>query len=302
MLFPNLLLDANTLTVLFGTSLLGAACGAIGTFAVLRRRALLADALAHASLPGVCIAFLIFGQRNMALFLCGALLSGGVAAGFIAAVKYASRVKEDGAIAIAIGLFFGVGIALLRVIQNTPGGQKAGLENFIFGKAASMTHSDVQAVLIVAGVASLACVLLFREIAYVCFDTAFARAQGIRTKTVDALLLVLICLCTVAGLPAIGALLVVALMIIPTVSARLWSDRLEIIAPLASAFGACSGALGTILSATLPAPAHSLSRGWPTGPLIVLVAIAFLIISLLVTAVRPRKDVWSDDLRSESSA
>ncbi len=285
--------DANTRTVLAGTLLLGIACAVVGVFAVLRRRALVGDAVAHAALPGVCVAYLLAGERHLPLLLAGALAAGVAAAAFIAVVKSATRIKEDAAIALAIGGFFGMGIALSRIIQNQPEGNRAGLDSFIFGKAASMVASDVRTIGLIALVVVVAAALLYKEFKVLAFDQPFAHSQGWPTRTLDLALMALVCLCAVAGLPAVGVVLLVALMVIPPAAARFWTDRLGPMLLIAAAFGGASGLLGTALSATLPAPASGLSRGWPAGPLVALVAAAIFLVSLFASPTRGIiADLW----------
>ncbi|MBM4111921.1 MAG: iron ABC transporter [Phycisphaerae bacterium] len=286
--------DANTRTVLLGATALGIASAVVGSFAVLRRRALVGDAVSHAALPGLCLAYLVIGDRNFAAFLAGALVMGVGAAAFIALVKAWTRVKEDAAIALVIGGFFGLGIVLSRSIQNEPSGNRAGLDGFIFGKAASMVASDA-ALIGAIGAGVIACVaLLFKEFRVLCFDRDFASSQGWPSLLLDLLLMTLVCVCTVAGLPAVGVVLMVSLLVIPPAAARFWTNRLGTMVCLAGAFGGAAGALGTGLSATLPAPASALTRGWPTGPLITLVAAAIFVISLLAA---PKRGVAADLVR-----
>jgi manganese/zinc/iron transport system permease protein len=286
--------DANTRTVLLGTTLLGIAAALVGSLAVLRKRSLVGDAVAHAALPGVCTAYLLLGDRNFAAFLVGALLSGMLAAAFIAGVRAFTRVKEDAAIALAIGGFFGVGIVLSRVVQNQPGGNRAGLDGFIFGKAASMVRDDAMLIAIVAGAVLGITLLLYKEFKLLCFDRAFADGLGWHTLWLDLLLMGLVCVCTVVGLPAVGVVLMVALLVIPGIAARFWTDRLAHMLLLASLFGGFSGFVGTVLSDTLPAPAGALSRGWPTGPVIVLVASTIFVVSLLCA---PKRGLIADVVR-----
>lgn len=273
--------DANTRVVLLGAGLLGLAAGVIGTFALLRRRALVGDAVAHASLPGVCIAFLIIGDRSFPALLAGALVIGALGAGLISIVRHATRIKEDAAIGIVIGGFFGLGVVLSRVIQDQPGGNKAGLDSFIFGKAASMVRADALTITIVAVVILLCVAILYKELKLLCFDHDFAASQGWPAARLDLLIVALLCICTVAGLPAVGIVLIVALLVIPPAAARFWTDRLGVMVAIAGGIGLIAGVLGTALSATIPAPAHALTRGWPTGPMIVLVATTGFIVSLV---------------------
>jgi manganese/zinc/iron transport system permease protein len=278
--------DANTRTVLLGVGTLGIAAGVVGCFATLRRRALLGDAIAHASLPGVCAAFFIVGDRSFAAFMLGALVFGALAAMTVTAIRAFTRVKEDAAIAMVIGSFFGLGIVWSSMIQRRPGGAVAGLDGFIFGKAASMVAADARAIVIVAGVCLAVVALLYKELKSLSFDKEFSHSQGWPTHALDLLVMALVCACTVAGLPAVGVVMVVALLIIPGAAARCWTDKLGVMLVLAGAIGLVAAVLGASLSATLPSPAGSGSRGWPTGPLIVLCAAGAFLLS---TIMAPRR-------------
>lgn len=286
--------DANTRVVLVGVTLLGVASAVVGSFAVLRKRSLVGDAVAHAALPGICAAYFVVGERNFGAFLIGALVFGILAAVFVSFVKSWSRVKEDAAIALAIGGFFGLGIVLSRIIQNRPEGNRAGLDSFIFGKAASMVESDARLILIVAGVMVLCTALVFKELKILCFDRDFAASQGWPAAALDLLLMGLVCVCTVVGLPAVGVVLMVALLVVPPVAARFWTDKLGVMVLLAAVFGGAAGLVGTVLSATLPAPAGALTRGWPTGPMVVLVSSAIFVVSLLAS---PKRGIVADVAR-----
>jgi manganese/zinc/iron transport system permease protein len=286
--------DANTRTVLLGTTVLGLAAGVVGTLALLRKRSLMGDAVAHAALPGVCTAFLLFQSRSLPILLAGALLFGALSAAFVAAVTRLTRVREDAAIAIAIGGFFGVGIALSRLIQNLPSGNRAGLDSFIFGKAASMVSADASVILAVAAAVLAAAILLRKEFKLLCFDPDFAAGLGLPVPALDLALMALVCLCTVAGLPAVGVVLMVALLVIPAAAARYWTDSFTTMLVLAAAFGAASALLGTALSAVAPTPASALTRGWPTGPVIVLTASAIFTLSLVIA---PRRGLFAAALR-----
>lgn len=278
--------DANTRVVLAGTALLGLASGVVGTFAMLRKRALVGDAVSHAALPGICIAYLVIGSRNFTLFLLGALLMGLLAAAIISLIRSYTRVKEDSATAIAIGTFFGLGLVLSSYIQRSAAGNRAGLDSFLFGKAASMDRTDVFVIAIVAIGALLAITVLYKELKLLCFNSEYASGLGWPVHRLDLALMGLVCICTIAGLPAVGVVLMVALLVIPAAAARMWSDRLIVVIALSGFFGALSGILGTCLSAVLPVPANALSRGWPTGPMIVLVAATFFIVSVLFAPAR----------------
>lgn len=280
----------NTLVVLLGVCLLGACSGLIGTFAVLRRRSLMGDALAHAALPGLCIAFLVLGQRSLPAMLAGALVSGIVGVLVVSGLQRVSRIKEDAAIGIVLSTFFGAGVVLSRIIQNQPsGGSKAGLDSYILGKTAGIILSDV----IVLGGMALICVvlvlLLFKEFKLVAFDADFARVQGWPALAIDLLLMALVAVTVVIGLPAVGVVLMAAMLILPAAAARFWTQRLSAMLLLSAAFGILIGAAGTLASA-------SYSR-MPTGPVIVIIGSLVFLVSLLAA---PRRGIvarWTHQLR-----
>lgn len=294
--------DANTRVVLLGAALLGLASGVVGLFAVLRKRALAGDAVAHAALPGVCAAYFIVGERSFPALLLGALVFGLLAAAFIAMVRSLTRVKEDAATAIAIGSFFGLGIAMSRIIQNQPQGNRAGLDHFLFGKAASMVVADARLIAIVAAAVLVIVLLLFKEFKLLCFDRDFALSlwgggsarSAWKVRGLDLLLMGLIAVCTVVGLPAVGVVLMVGLLVIPAAAARFWTDRLGVMTIVSGGIGLLSGVIGVAASAALPTPSDMLSRGWPTGPMITLVAVLIFAASLLLA---PRRGVVADLLR-----
>lgn len=278
--------DFNTRVVLLGAGILGGACGVVGSFAVLRRRALMGDALAHAALPGVCFAYLVVGVRNLPAFLAGAFALGMVAIALVVLIRRHTRVKEDAAIALTLSVLFGLGVAMSSKIQRLSGGDKAGLDSFIFGKAAGMTLGDVQLLGAAALCSVLACGLLYKEFKLLCFDREFAGAIGRRVTLLDILLMSLVCLCTVAALPAVGAVLAVAMLTIPAAAARFWTDRLGLMVLIAGAIGAGAGVTGAAWSALVP----RLSA----GPVITLCAAALFIVSL---AAAPRRGVVAAWLR-----
>lgn len=288
-----MLRDSNTRTVLLGTGLLGLAAGVVGSFAVLRRRSLVGDAVAHAALPGLCLAYFIVGGRSFPALLAGALAAGLIAVGVIAFINAYTRIKQDAAIGLVIGSFFGLGIVLSRIAQQRGSGDPAGLDSFILGKAASMVRQDTLTIGLVAAALLVIVAVLYKEFKLLCFDREFARAEGFPALTLDVLLMAMICICTIAGLPAVGIVLMVAMLVIPAVTARFWTDRLAPMLVIAGVIGGVSGMLGTALSAVLPPPASGLSRGWPTGPLIVLVAAAAFLVS---ASIAPRRG-WAAEWR-----
>lgn len=265
----------NTLVVLAGASLLGMAGGLVGSFAVLRRRSLLGDALAHAALPGLCLAFLFVGRRSLPAMQVGALATGLLGIMVVALLRRATRIKEDAAIGIVLSVSFGAGVVLLRYIQNqTTAGSKAGLDAYLFGKTAGMIAADVAFIAAIAALCAAAVGILFKEFKLVAFDAAFAHVQGWPTFWLDLLLLGLIAVSVVISLPAVGVVLTAALLILPGAAARFWTSRLDRLLLVAMLFGLVTGAVGTLISAQV--------AGLPAGPLIVLVGATLFIFSALM--------------------
>jgi manganese/zinc/iron transport system permease protein len=274
----------NTALVLAGTSLLGASCGLIGAFALLRRRALLGDTLAHAALPGLCLGFLLWRQRSLPVMLAGGLLSGVAGIAVVVGLRRYTRIKDDAALGIVLSLFFGAGLALVRLIQRRPGfkllggdalaaSSPAGIDHFIFGSAAGMTAGDVKLISAVAGGCLLAVLLLYKEFRLVTFDAGFARVQGWPASLIDFVIMLMVSITVIAALPAAGVVLTAALLILPAAAARFWTDWLGAMLFLSALFGGLIGAAGTMVSAQ--------AGGMPTGPTIVLAGATVFLMSML---------------------
>ena len=250
--------DYNTRVVLAGTTMLGISGGLVGTFLVLRKRALAADVVSHAALPGIAVAFLLAERlspgsgRSTSVLLCGAFCTGLLGMAMTLAIRRWTRIKEDAALAIVLGLFFGLGMALFTVVQRTKTGNAAGLSHFIFGKAASMVASDVWLIGVVSVIIALLCCGVFKELSLLCFDEEFAAARGYRTGLLDWLLTLMAVTVTLIGLQSVGLLLVVALLLIPPTAARFWTNDLKVMTCLAAAIGGVSCAGGVVLSAAFP--------------------------------------------------
>lgn len=271
--------DYNTRIVLMGTSLLGVCGGVVGTFMLLRKRSLVSDVVGHASLPGIAVAFIVMemlnpGQgRSMTGLLIGALIAGVLGILCTTAIRRFTKIKEDAAYAIVLSIFFGVGIALFTVIQRIPSGNVAGLNQFIFGKAASLRSEDVQLIAGGAIVVLTIVALFFKEFAFLCFDEESAAAVGLPVFALDLTLMALVVGVSVIGLQSVGMLLVVAILIAPAAAARFWTNDLKRMTVISAGFGAVGSALGVMASAALPRIA--------TGSIIVLFGSLIFFLSML---------------------
>ncbi len=270
----DLLFDYTIRNVALGSAVLGTVGGALGSFAVLRRQGLLGDALAHATLPGVCVAFMLTGSKSPAILLLGAALSAGLGALFILAVVGGTRIKQDAALGIVLSVFFGAGIVLLTFIAGSGDAGQSGLDRFIFGQAATIVRADVVTMGLLAAAAVVLLALFFKEFKLLSFDPAFAASLGFPVRALNVLLTALIVVAVVVGIQAVGVVLMAAMLITPAAAARQWTDRLSVMVSLSAAFGAASGVCGALISAS--------GSNLPTGPLIVLVATGVLVVSLLL--------------------
>lgn len=273
----------NAALVAIGAALLGFSAGSSGVFLFLRKRALVCDAVAHATLPGVGIAFIVMVSlggdgRSLIGLLLGSAITAWVGLFLIEWIARHTRLAEDAAIGAVLGVFFGVGIVLLTIIQSMSSGRQAGLEGFLLGSTAGMLFQDAVVIAIGGSLAVLATWLMRRPMTLVAFDSEYAAAIGYDVRRVDLLMMGIVMGVTVIGLKLVGLILIVAMLIIPAVTARFWTERSGNVIWIAGAVGGASGYLGAVISASAPA--------LPTGPIIVLVAAGCFVFSLLFAPVR----------------
>ena len=259
-----ILFDYTLMIVTAGTALLGAVSGSLGTYAVLRRQSLLGDAISHAALPGIAIAFLLTGSKTPLILVLGAAIAGWLGTLLIMSIVRLTRIKYDSALGIVLSTFFGFGLVLHTRIQRTGNANQAGLDTFLFGQAATILKRDVLTIGILGGIAIIVMLVFWKELKLLVFDEGFAASLGFPIRALDVLLTSLLVIAIVLGLQAVGAVLMSAMLVAPAVAARQWTDRLGLMVFLAACFGAFAGVSGTLISS-------SASR-IPTGPTIVLCA------------------------------
>ena len=273
----------NAALVAIGAALLGFAAGSSGTFLFLRKRALVSDAVAHATLPGVGVAFILMVSlggdgRSLVGLLAGSAVTAVIGLFLMEWIARRTRLAEDAAIGAVLGSFFGLGIVLLTVVQGMSAGRQAGLEGFLLGSTAGMLFQDSVVIAIGGSLAVLATWLLRRPMTLVAFDADYAAAMGYDVRRIDLLMMGLVLAVTVIGLKLVGLILIVAMLIIPPVTARFWTEQAHHVIWIAGGVGGAAGYLGAVLSASAPA--------LPTGPIIVLTAAAIFVFSLLFAPVR----------------
>jgi manganese/zinc/iron transport system permease protein len=274
----GLLFDYTLRTVALGAGTLGIVAGALGCFAVLRRQSLLGDAISHAALPGIVLAFILTGTKSPLVLVLGAAVAGWLGTLCIMLIVRHSRLPEDSALGIVLSVFFGGGLVLLTWVQQMPTAAQAGLDTFLFGQAAAMLGRDVAVIAGLGSLALLAVVLFWKEFKLLSFDPEYGAAQGLPMRTIDVLLTTFIVIAIVIGLQTVGVVLMSSLIIAPAAAARQWTNSLGVMVVLAAGFGAVAGVSGAVLSASA---AHV-----PTGPTIVLAATALVLVSMAFAPAR----------------
>ncbi len=285
-LFHLLLFDYTLRTVALGSGALGAVSGSLGTFAVLRRQSLLGDAIAHAALPGIALAFLLTGSRATLVLVLGAALTGWMGTLAVMAIVGKSRLSEDAALGIVLSVFFGVGLVVLGYVQRMPGARQAGLDTFLFGQAATLLERDLWVVLVLGGLAVLTVAFFWKELKLLTFDRGFGASLGIPMVGMDVVLTTVLVVAIVIGLQTVGVVLMAAMVVAPAAAARQWTESLGVMVLLAGALGGAAGVAGALISTLAP--------GIPTGPVIVLTMSGLVVFSLLLA---PRRGLAWASLR-----
>ncbi|MFO7167415.1 MAG: iron chelate uptake ABC transporter family permease subunit [Chloroflexota bacterium] len=293
-LLQSVVFDYTLRTVTLGAALLGVVSGAFGAFAVLRRQSMLGDAMSHAALPGIALAFLLTGSKETSVLMAGAAVAAWLGALLALGIVRSSRVKSDSALGLSLSVFFGLGLMLLTFIQKQPNANQAGLDKFLFGQAAALLERDVLAMAAFGLPALLLLLLFWKEFKLLSFDPEYAASLGLRVRLLDVLLTSLLVIAIVIGLQTVGVVLMSALLVAPAAAARQWTDRLGTMVALSAGFGALAGISGSLISSLVPR--------LPTGPTIVLCVSSLVLVSLLFGARRGLVWAWLGPRRTAVAA
>lgn len=259
--------------------LIGAVLGLLGCFVVLRRMALIGDAISHAVLPGVVLAFLLVSTSVTGLFL-GALVAAVVTAVAVSLVSRFSRAKEDAAIGVVFTAMFAVGVIL---ISHLPKGVHFDLKCFLFGDALAIQPSDLLAIAVVTPIVVAVVVLLFHPLKLLSFDARLARTMGFNTTLLHHLLMVLLSATIVAALRTVGVIMAVAMLVTPAALAYQLTNRFWKMLVLAAASGALAAGVGMFLA---------FQFNTPPGPMMVLVATGLFLGSVALAPERGLVTAW----------
>lgn len=260
---------------LAGTVLIGMACGLLGCFIILRGLSLFGDALGHAVLPGVMIGYLLGGKNFNAIFV-GAMIAGLLAAWLVAWIPRVSRHRSDTAIGVVFTGMFGLGVAIMSLHQAGT----SGITTFLFGRALGIGPAEVAwaggALAAVLAMVTLA----YRPLKLISFDPVQAQTLGLPVAGLTAMLMALVTGTVIVGLPVVGAVLIVALLVIPGATAYLLVARFGAMLAVATAVGGLSAVLGLAFSHLF---------GWASGASIVLAATCCFLLALLIQTLRRRR-------------
>ena len=266
--------DVNVRYVALGTVLLGASSALVGCFTFLRKKALVGDTIAHSILPGICLSFIIFKTKDPLMMLLGAMISGWLSVYIVDYISANSKLKPDTAIGLTLSVFFGIGVLLLTHIQHSGNAAQAGLDKFLFGKAASLVQNDVITFGIVSVLLIVTIVVFFKQFSLISFDVHFAKTIGLPVRNFEIILSIITVLAVAIGIQTVGVVLMAAMLITPAAAARFWTDKLKVMIVIAAFIGGISGIFGAFISFTAPS--------MPTGPWIVVVLSIIAIGSMLV--------------------
>lgn len=220
------------------SALIGGVCGFLSCFVILKRWSLMGDALSHAVVPGVAIAYLLGAPFALGAFISGILASIGM--GF---VKAKTNLREDAVIGIIFTSFFALGLFLISLYPSN-----ISLKTIIFGNILGISDPDIIQVSIISFVTLLVLGTKWKDFVLFCFDPTHARALGINTNVLHYTLLTLLSATAVASLQTVGACLVVATLVTPGATAYLLSDRFDRLIWISIAIGSLSGFAGAYLS------------------------------------------------------
>jgi manganese/zinc/iron transport system permease protein len=272
-LLHDVIFDYTLRNVALGSALLGIVGGVLGTFAVLRRQGLLGDALAHAALPGIVLAFMLTGSKASIVLMLGAAISGWLGTLLIIRIVQDTRLSEDAALGVILTVFFGLGVVLLTHVQHSNNANQAGLDQYLFGQASTLVEENVITMAALGSVALILVALLFKEFKLLAFDPEFGASLGYPMRGLNVLLTSSIVIAVVIGLQTVGVVLMAAMLIAPAAAARQWTNRLGVMLALSGLFGASAGVAGAMISVT--------ARRVPTGPMIILCITAIVVVSIL---------------------
>jgi manganese/zinc/iron transport system permease protein len=285
-----------TAWILLTAVLVGISCGLIGVFLILRKLAMMADAISHTVLLGIVIAYLATRSLSGFPMLLGAIAAGLATAVFVQWLN-SRGVQQDASIGVVFTTLFAIGVVL---ISTSAGNVHLDVQHALMGEIAFIPWKTVQVPVlgtvpeatlllgIVLIIVLLAIGLFYKEWKITTFDPALAASLGIPVALLHHLFMCLVSVTTVASFDAVGAIMVVAMLITPAAAAYLWTDRLLIMMVLSAAFGTASALAGYGIAALLDT-SISASMAFASGIFFMFSFLLSPVHGLLGKKLRPKK-------------
>ncbi len=220
------------------SALVGVVCSALSCYMTLKGWALMGDAVSHAVMPGVVIAYVLNLPLVVGAFVFG--VGSVIAIGFI---KEKTRIKEDTVIGVVFTGFFALGLVLISKVRSS-----IDLTHILFGNVLGISDADIVQTIIISAITLITIAVLRKDLLLFCFDSTHARSIGLNIGFLHYTLLSLLSLTAVAGLQTVGIILVVSMLVTPGATAYLLSDRFDHMMLIAMASGAFSSVAGTYVS------------------------------------------------------
>ncbi|WP_396135102.1 metal ABC transporter permease [Chamaesiphon sp. OTE_8_metabat_110] len=223
---------------IFVSALVGMVCAALSCYMTLKGWSLMGDAVSHAVLPGVAVAYMLNIPLAIGAFVFG--VGSTIAIGFI---KSQTRIKEDTVIGLVFTGFFALGLVLISKVRSS-----IDLTHILFGNVLGIADGDIIQTVIISAITLVTLAILRKDLMLFCFDSTHARSIGLNTTFLYYVLLSLLALTAVAALQTVGIILVVAMLVTPGATAYMLSDRFDMMMLIAMASGIFSGVMGTYIS------------------------------------------------------
>jgi manganese/zinc/iron transport system permease protein len=270
----NYLADPTIQRMFLGTIVIGVTASAVGVFAFLRKKALVGDAISHAILPGVAVAYIATETRETWVLMLGAVIAGWLATQFMDTLSRTTKLKSDAVVAIVLSIFFAIGLVLISWIQGTGKDAQAGLSDFLFGKIAAISTQDIYSFAVLAVCLLFLLFWKYKTFYFLAFNAEYLKVRGFSIRWNDMLISTASILAIAMGIQAVGVVLMSALLIIPVAGARMLTFRILPLMAISVVFGVI-GAVGGAFSSTL-------APNMPTGPWIIVVLFFIVIVCFLM--------------------
>ncbi len=272
--FIEIIQQEWAIRALLASSMVGLMCGVLGCFIVLRNMALIGDALAHAILPGVVVAFMIVGYSALGFFV-GSVIAGLLTAAGITWIQHNVKTKNDAAIGIVFTAMFAIGVIGISGVSRE--GVHLDLKDFLFGNVLGVSNEDLYLTAAVTVYVLISIKVFYRYLFATTFQEVVAQTMGISVKMIHYFLMLMLSFAVVASLGTVGVILVVAMLITPASTALLLSDRLQNVLVIAGIVGLFSAIIGLFFAIILEAP---------PGPMMAVVATLFYLVAVFFSPKR----------------